>query len=80
MTHREEVVGRLGAPSVEDGFEDLPELEKQFGSAQTTEKTRDLRQQLQQQERVMIYSRSNSIMFLYLDAKGRASHASCFLQ
>jgi hypothetical protein len=70
----------LGRASLEYGRADWAEIEKHFGSAQQGEKVNDISSRLHDRGRLLVYSRSNSIMFLYLDPAGRASHASCFLQ
>jgi hypothetical protein len=77
---RQQVIDVLGKPSIEYGRADWPEIVKQFGSAQKGDKLRDINERLSDHGRLLVYSRSNSIMFLYLDAGGRTSHASCFLQ
>jgi hypothetical protein len=80
-TVRNDLIRKLGNPSVEYGYADWPVIERNFGSQDAeSAKTSDIRRWLQERGRLMVYSRSNSIMFLYLDADGKASHVSCFLQ
>jgi hypothetical protein len=75
-----QVVDALGDASVEYTRADWTEIEKHFGATQNSEKASDISRWLHERGRLLVYSRSNSIMFLYLSPDGRASHASCFLQ
>ena len=68
----------IGAPTSEEGLADWSRIEKAFGG--NNSKIADIKQHLREGGRLLIYSRSNSIMFVYLDSDGRAVHASCFLQ
>ena len=77
---RHQIIEVLGNASVEYRRSEWPEIERHFGGAPETEKLRDIRHRLDDRGRLLVYSRSNSIMFLYLNAEGRALHASCFLQ
>ncbi len=75
---KQDVVQKLGKPSVEYGRADWPTIEKEFGTVE--EKARDIDQWLREEGRLLVYSRSNSIMFVYFDKESKASHVSCFLQ
>ena len=74
------IVDALGDASVEYTRADWADIEKHFGATQNSEKARDISRRLHERGRLLVYSRSNSLMFLYVGQDGRASHASCFLQ
>lgn len=76
---KEDVIRQLGNPSVEYDRAEWPVIEKHFGSAEG-KKVQDIRRWLHERGRLMVYSGSNSVMLLYVDPNGKASHASCFLQ
>jgi hypothetical protein len=79
MASRSQVIGTLGEPSSEYGRADWAALEKHFGRSQEP-KLADIRERLPEGGRLLVYSRSHSIMFLYMDGSERALHATCFLQ
>jgi hypothetical protein len=79
-TQKDRVIDTLGKPSTEYGRTDWSEIERHFAGTRQDDKLADIRERLHHQGRLLVYSRSNSIMFLYLNSQGRASHASCFLQ
>jgi hypothetical protein len=75
---RDEVVGSIGAPSSDNGAGDLAWLTEQFES--TRPKLASIERNVHGSTRVLIYSRSNSIMFVYVDGTAKAVGAECFLQ
>jgi hypothetical protein len=77
---RDDVARTLGGQYIEYASEDLPKLQKQFGSAQNGEKIADITRWLEHDGHLWVYSKSRSIMFLYLSSAGTATHVSCFLQ
>jgi hypothetical protein len=74
---RDQVVDTIGS-AAEFTLADWSEIERQFGGH--AKAMTDIRQRLQERGRVIVYGQSNSIMFVYFNSEGRASHASCFLQ
>ena len=75
---REQVIGALGEPSSEHDASDLTGLSHAFG--ETSPKAAALRMNLRGATTLLLYSRSNSVMFVYLDGAGSATKAECFLQ
>ena len=65
---RQQITDALGKPSSEYGREDWPDIERHFSTAQQGDKLRDISQRLHDRGRLLVYSRSNSIMFLYANA------------
>ena len=78
--HKQRVLDTIGQASVEYALTDWPEIEKHFGSDPNRAKMTDIKHRLHERGRLMVYSRSNSIMFVYMSSDGRALHASCFFQ
>jgi len=74
---RQQILDAIGQ-AAEFELTDWSRIEEQFGGTAT--KMTDIKQRLRERGRLMVYSQSNSIMFIYLDSDGRALHASCFLQ
>ena len=74
---RADVILALG-PAREYQAADLAELLEEF--ARTSPKGEDLASDLSTGSTLLLYSGSNSLMFLYLDDQHRASLAHCFLQ
>lgn len=74
---KDEVLRELGQ-TVERTKSELPALERVF--AGTPPKLASIRQGLQGSGTVLIYSRSSSIMLVFLDPSARAVKAECFLQ
>jgi len=75
---REQVIGTLGEPSSEHSASDLAWLTRAFGEG--SPKTAALQANLRGATALLLYSRSNSVMFVYLDGEKRAIKAECFLQ
>jgi hypothetical protein len=73
---KQDVLIALGPATSEYGFADRSKIAKQFAPQQAA----DIQQRLNERDRLMVYSQSNSMMFVYLDQDDRAVHASCFLQ
>ena len=70
---------RIGrGPSTESSFEESGNLVRQFGAE--SDKAGSIGRNLRQGQRVLVYSESNSVMLVYLDAEGKAFRAECFLQ
>jgi hypothetical protein len=69
---------RLLGQTAEHSASELASLEHAFGRASS--KTASLRRQLEGSDTVLIYSESNSIMFVFLDRGVSARSAECFLQ
>jgi|ERR671922_1349987 hypothetical protein len=79
--NRDDVIRKLGSPSVEYTHRDWSTIERNFGNRDgSTDKIRDIREKLRDDGRMMVYSRSNSIMFMYFDNNGQVGSVSCFLQ
>lgn len=73
---REQVERSIGAPTVAYGREDLTEIHRHFAGP----KEADIQAKLPEGGRVLVYSKSNSIMFVYLTSDGKACDMRCFLQ
>jgi hypothetical protein len=73
----EQIVRSIGKPSgaaLSRG--DWGEIHREFAGP----KEADIQERLPQGGSVLVYSKSNSIMFVYLDADGKARDVRCFLQ
>jgi hypothetical protein len=75
---REAILYTIGSPSGEYGSAKVTSLIDKFGVS--SEKGRDLASNLKAQSRLLLYSRSNSVMFVYVDGQSHAVRAQCFLQ
>ena len=75
---RQTILNVLGAEAGEYDPAQAAWLIAQFGAS--SPKGRDLAASLTGSSRVLVYSQSNSVMFVYLDAQLRATRAQCFLQ
>jgi hypothetical protein len=75
---REQVLQAIGRPSSEHSVSDLPPLLRRFDS--TPPKRENLEQNLRGSNTLLLYSESNSMMFVYLDGQAQAIQAACFLQ
>jgi hypothetical protein len=77
---RQKVVAELGVPSTEFGPQDWSSIERAFGSASGGAKVADVKKRLEPSGRLLVYSTSNAVMFVYLNGNQQITHASCFLQ
>ena len=77
---RQQVLERVGPATVEYTSGDLAALEQDFGPAAQTDKVRDANAWLAKGGRVLVYSRNDAVMFIYVNAEDRAQEAKCYLQ
>ena len=75
---RDAILHGIEGLSGEYGSADARWLITQFG--ERSDKGRDIASNLTGSNRLLLYSRSNSVMFVYLDDHSRAIRAQCFLQ
>ena len=75
---REDVIDILGRPSSEHAASELADLAHAFG--EDSPKAAALRANLRGSNTLLLYSRSNSVMFVYLGGDKRTIGAECFLQ
>ena len=73
---KEQIERSIGTPTVAYGREDSVEIHRHFGGP----KEADIQAKLPEGGRVLVYSKSNSIMFVYIGADGKARDLRCFLQ
>jgi len=74
---KDDVFRRLGQTD-EYGAPELGPLERAFGSGSPKAKT--LRSHVHDPDTVLVYSQSNSIMFVFMERGVSARSAECFLQ